>query len=87
MFHVVYFMRLIPIARPVADVADGQHHRHFHQHADDGGQGRAGTGTEQRDGHRHGQFKKIARADERAGRSDVVRHLEPAHQQVGERRN
>ena len=87
MFHSVHFARLIPAARLVADVADGQHHRHFDQHADDGGQRRAGAGAEQRDGHGHGQFKEVARADERAGRRDVVRHPEPPHQQVGQRRN
>src|ERR1019366_6264659 len=65
---------LIPAARLVADFADGQHHRHFDEHADDRRQRRAGTRAEERDRHGHRQLEEIARADERAGRGDVVRH-------------
>ncbi len=78
---------LVPSARSITDSADREHHRHFHQHANHRRQRGARSRTEQRDGHGHGQFKEIARADERAGRRDVVRHFEPAHQQVGERRS
>ena len=72
MFHLID-SAAIPPARLVANFADGKHHRHLHEHAHDRGQGRAGAGPKQRDGHGHRQFEEIARADERAGRRDVVR--------------
>src|SRR5258708_3718953 len=57
----------VPEPRTVAHFANRKHHRHFNQPADDEGKSRAGTGAKQRDGHRHRQFKKVARANERTG--------------------
>ena len=59
----------------LAAVDDGDHRQHdrdLHQHADHGGQCRAGIEAEQADGRGHGQLEEVAGADQRRGRRDTM---------------
>ena len=61
--HLQVVNALIPLTGPVADFANGQHHRNFHQHTHHGGQGRAGICSKKGDGHGHSQLKEVAGAN------------------------
>src|SRR5690606_41678744 len=49
-----------------------QHHRHLDQHADHGGQRRAGMEAEQTDGGGYGQLEEVAGTNQRGWPSDAV---------------
>ena len=62
---------LVPAARRLHQIDHRQHHRHLDQHADHGGQRRAGVEAEQADGGGDREFEEVAGADQRRGRGDA----------------
>lgn len=71
-----------PRSREPHQVHHGEHHRHFHQHAHNGRQRCTRTQTEETDGRGHGQFEKVAGADQGRGSGDAMRHTQLAAQTV-----
>ena len=74
----------IPHAGSPHDVDHRQHDRHFHQNADDGRQCGTRLESEQGDGRRHGEFEKIARADQGRRAGDALLDNQPAVQPIGQ---
>lgn len=72
-----------PMTCLIAERADRKHHGDFHEHADNCGQGGAGVGAKQCDGDGNREFEKVAGANERARRGDVVFNAEDSHEQIG----
>jgi len=75
---------LIPTLGSIDDLDHRQHHRHFHQHTDHGGERGAGIETEQHDSRGNCEFEKVTRTDQGRGRSHAMGDPEPAVQQVGQ---
>ena len=59
------FRREVPTLEEERHVDQPDHHRHFHQRADDRGEGHTGVDAEDGHGHGDGQLEVVARRRER----------------------
>jgi hypothetical protein len=72
------------VAGAVANAADGEHDRYFHQNSDYRRQGGSRPRTEKSDGGGDRQLVEIAGSNERSRSCHRMRNLDETHQSIGQ---
>jgi len=74
-----------PSGGSIGKLDEREHHGNLDEDADDGSQHHRGGGTEERNRHRHRQFKEVRGADHAARCRDIVRQAELFPGQIGDK--